>query len=140
MRKAKQYAKIAKRTLRPEIEQCLECQSRLRRCMTMRRTIVTLNEVLQLIHHGYRCPDSQCVGHSRIYRSAQAEDLALPGFTFGLDVILLVGTLRLGHHQTLDEVHQVLLERLAPLQVISHGGKFSSSLKPTSPCCVLRQK
>jgi hypothetical protein len=39
----------------------------------------------------------------------------LPGFTFGLDVVLLVGQLRQGQHQTVDEIHHTLLERLAPL-------------------------
>jgi hypothetical protein len=44
----------------------------------------------------------------------------LPGFTFGLDVILLVGQLRLGEHKTVDEIHHLLMERLAPLsQTIS---------------------
>jgi hypothetical protein len=35
--------------------------------------------------------------------------MALPSFTFGLDVVLLVGQLRLGQHQTVDEVHQTLV-------------------------------
>lgn len=35
-----------------------------------------------------------------------ADGLALPGFTFGLDVVILVGHLRLSNHQTVDEVHQ----------------------------------
>ncbi|HET7638492.1 MAG TPA: pentapeptide repeat-containing protein, partial [Ktedonobacteraceae bacterium] len=44
----------------------------------------------------------------------------MPGFTFGLDVILLVGQLRLGEHKTVDEIHHLLMERLAPLsQTIS---------------------
>jgi hypothetical protein len=42
--------------------------------------------------------------------------LALSGFTFGLDSVLLVGHLRLKEHQTVDEIHHHLLERLAPLQ------------------------
>jgi hypothetical protein len=41
----------------------------------------------------------------------------LPGFTYGLDIVLLVGRLHLGKHQTVDEVHQELLERLEPLGV-----------------------
>ena len=51
----------------------------------------------------------------RSYRSAVADALALPGFTFGLDIVIAVGHLRLARHQTLDEVHQHLLERLSPL-------------------------
>ena len=51
-------------------------------------------------------PDPQCLGHQRTYRSPEADALALPGFTFGLDIVLLVGQLHLGKHQTVDEIHQ----------------------------------
>jgi len=73
--------------------------------------------VLYLVHRGYRCPDETCPGHPIVYRSAAADALALPGFTFGLDVLILVGTLRLGKHQTLDEVHWALLEQLGAFGV-----------------------
>ena len=79
--------------------------------------MITLDGVIRLIHAGYRCPDAHCPGHQRTYRSAAADALALPGFTYGLDIVLLVGRLRLGKHQTVDEVHEELLERLAPLGV-----------------------
>ncbi|MGZ3602667.1 MAG: hypothetical protein ACXVDF_22355 [Ktedonobacterales bacterium] len=82
-----------------------------------RRTVIRLDGVIRLIHAGYRCPDAQCPGHQRTYRSPAADTLALPGFTYGLDIVLLVGRLRLGNHQTVDEVHQELLARLAPLEV-----------------------
>jgi hypothetical protein len=68
-------------------------------------------------HAGYRCPDAQCPGYQRTHRSAQADALALPGFTYGLDIVLLVGRLRLKEHQTVDEVHQEVLKRLEPLGV-----------------------
>ena len=77
--------------------------------------MVTLEEVVQVIHCGYRCPNSNCPDHHRLYRSAQADGLALPGFTFGLDLILLVGHLRLGEHKTVDAIHHLLTQRLAPL-------------------------
>jgi hypothetical protein len=79
--------------------------------------VVTLTEVIKVTHAGYRCPDAQCPGYQRTYRSAAADALALPGFTYGLDIVLLVGRLHLGKHQTVDEIHQELLERLAPLGV-----------------------
>ncbi len=52
---------------------------------------------------------SQCSGRdalppSRLYRSR-------------VDIVLLVGYLRLSLHRTVDEVHRDLLERLAPLGV-----------------------
>ncbi len=50
----------------------------------------------------------------------EADALALPGFTFGLDILLLVGQLRLREHQTVDEIHRTLTQRLALLgQTIS---------------------
>jgi hypothetical protein len=79
--------------------------------------VITLEGVIKLVHAGYRCPDPNCAGHRRTYRSAQADALALPWFTYGLDVVLLVGQLRLSEHQTVDEIHQKLLKRLEPFGV-----------------------
>jgi len=81
------------------------------------RTVITLEEVIKLVHAGYRCPDPQCAGHQRTYRSVRADALALPWFTYGVDIVLLVGRLRLREHQTVDEIHQQLLKRLKPLGV-----------------------
>jgi hypothetical protein len=82
-----------------------------------RRTVITLEGVIKLNHAGYRCPDPQCIGHQRTYRSVQADALALPYFTYGLDIVLLVGRLRLREHQTVDEIHQEVLRRLEKLRV-----------------------
>lgn len=118
MRTAKQYAQITHLNFRPEVEDCPNCHRRLHRSCTLnRRIIVTCTRVLRVVHWGYRCPDPTCPGRSSMYRSAAADALALPGFTFGLDVLLLAGTLRLGEHRTLDEVHWALLYRLGPLGV-----------------------
>jgi hypothetical protein len=78
--------------------------------------IITLKQVIRLVHCGYRCPNPQCSGGKTLYRSAEADALALAGFTFGLDVVLFVGSQRLREHKTVDEIHQSLLEQLAPLQ------------------------
>jgi hypothetical protein len=84
---------------------------------TLFNAVLYLDRVLRLTHYGYRCPDMDCPGHPSMHRSAQADALALPGFTFDLDVLLLAGTLRLGEHRTLDEVHWALLDRLGTLGV-----------------------
>lgn len=79
----------------------------MRRAVTIsQRTVITLTEVVRAVHCGYRCPAAGCTGSKRLYRSAEADALALPGFTFGLDILLLVGQWRLEEHQTVDEVHQ----------------------------------
>src|SRR2546427_2334038 len=118
MKRSRSYAKVTRRWYRPLEHECPECGRTLHEVKTLsKRTVVTLAEVIKVTHAGYRCPDPQCVGYPRTYRSAAADALALPGFTDGLDIVLLVGQLRLGKHQTVDEVHQELLERLAPLGV-----------------------
>jgi len=76
---------------------------------------VTLGGVIKMTHGGYRCKNPECSLKGRTYRSAAADALVLPRMTFGLDIVMLVGRLRLGKHQTLDEIHQELSERLAPL-------------------------
>jgi hypothetical protein len=121
MRKKKRYGQAVKRIMRPELTHCLECQSKLQRCVTISdRMIITLKQVIRLVHCGYRCPHPECSGRKTLYRSTEADALALAGFTFGLDIVLLVGQRRLREHQTVDEIHQSLLEQLAPLdQTIS---------------------
>lgn len=118
MRTAKQYNQVTRLNMRSDVRYCPFCQCYLRRVATLnQRHIVTLHQVLFLTHCGYRCPQERCPGSQVMYRSAQADGLALPGFTFGLDVLMLAGTLRLGDHRTLDEVHWALLECLGRQQV-----------------------
>ncbi len=118
MNHPRSYQKVIRRWYRPLEHECPECHRRLREAMTLtRRIVIRLDGVIKLNHAGYRCPDVDCPGHQRTYRSPVADSLALPYFTFGLDIVLLVGRLHLGKHQTVDEIHQELLERLAPLGV-----------------------
>jgi hypothetical protein len=118
MKPARKFAQVSRRFYRPEQLHCSVCQRRLRRAVTLsERTVITLEAVIKLVHAGYRCPDPQSAGAQRTYRSMQADALALPWFTYGLDIVLLVGRLRLREHQTVDEIHQELLRRLDPLGV-----------------------
>src|SRR5437899_5602152 len=118
MRHSRSYPKVIRRWYRPVEHECLECHRTLREAVAVsRRTVITLEGVIKLNHAGYRCPDLQCVGHARTYRSVEADALALPHFTYGLDIVLLVGRLRLREHQTVDEVHQEVLTRLEKLRV-----------------------
>src|SRR5512135_67669 len=118
MKPARKFVQMSRRFYRPEQTHCPVCQRRLRRAVTLsERTVITLEEVIKLVHAGYRCPDPHCAGSQRTYRSGEADALALPWFTYGLDLVLLVGRLRLREHQTVDEIHQEVLKRLEPLGV-----------------------
>src|SRR5260221_4711319 len=118
MKRRRTYASVTRRWYRPTEHECPVCHRTLQQAMTLsKRTVIRLDGVIRLIHAGYRCPDVDCPGHQRTYRSPAADALALPGFSYGLDIVLLVGRLRLGKHQTVDEVHEELLERLSLLGV-----------------------
>jgi hypothetical protein len=103
MKKAKTYENVVKRFYRPEVYKCPECQKSLKRAVTVsERIVVTFDGVIKMTHGGYRCLNRECEARGRTYRSAAADALVLPRMTFGLDVVLWVGQLRLGKHQTLD--------------------------------------
>ena len=109
MKRARSYPQVRRHWYRPVEHECAQCGRTLRQVKTLsKRTVVTLAEVIKVTHAGYRCPDEQCPGSQRTYRSVAADALALPGFTYGLDIVLLVGRLHLGKHQTVDEVHEEL--------------------------------
>ena len=118
MRCPKVYTQRTKRVFRAELTNCLSCGTRLRRYATLsERTVITLDGPMHVTHCGYRCPDSTCPTHQRCYRSAAADALALPGFTFGLDCVILVGQLRLAQQHTLDQTHQAIQARLTPFEL-----------------------
>src|SRR6266581_2096012 len=107
--------------------------------MTELFMVIYLDGVIKVVHGGYRCKNPKCSGKSRTYRSVEADALALSGFPFGLDIVLLVGKLHLGKHQTLDEIHEAVSERLAPLgvsisrrEILSLFDAFSALLRATS--------
>ncbi len=92
MKRSRGYPNVVKRWYRPVEHKCSDCQRTLREVKTLsKRTVVTLAGVIKVTHAGYRCPDGECPGHQRTYRSVEADALALPGFTYGLDIVLKVG-------------------------------------------------
>ena len=92
MKLARSYPNVMRRWYRPAEHECPHCHRTLRQAMTLsRRTVITLQGVIKLIHAGYRCPDASCPEHRRIYRSLEADALALPRMTYGLDIVLKVG-------------------------------------------------
>ena len=78
MRKKRDYHQIVKHIYHPEITHCLTCKRKLKRCVTIsEKTVITLKQVIQVVHCGYRCPESECMGKSLLYRSAEADRLSL---------------------------------------------------------------
>jgi hypothetical protein len=118
MRKSKEYRQKEKKRFLPERTHCSTCKTKLKRHETLsRKTIITLNGAVYMTHIGYSCPNENCRECKKVYRSARADALALPNFTFGMDIIALVGYLKLSQHKTVDEVHKEVNERLKIHQV-----------------------
>jgi hypothetical protein len=100
---------------------------------------------------GIGAPTVAVPAHRRLYRSAAADALALPGFTFGIDVVLLVGSLRLGTPEeiTCQEVGRRFDEWLGQLaealqaegaspqqqRCLRHLFQVLTGLRPWLTCC-----
>ena len=119
MKPARKFAHLSRRFYRAEQSHCPVCQRRLRRAVTgsrahrdhARRGHQTGTRGLALSRH------PMCGISADPSVSVKADGLALPWFTYGLDIVLLGGRLRLREHQRVDEIHQELLKRLEPLGV-----------------------
>ncbi len=58
MKPARTFTQVNRRFYRPEAYHCADCQKRLHRAVTLsERTVITLEEVIKLVHAGYLCPD-----------------------------------------------------------------------------------
>jgi hypothetical protein len=118
MNRSKEYSQVEKKRFLPEIKNCPACGMKLKRHMTVsKKTIITLNGVVYATHIGYSCPNEKCMERRKVHRSAVADALALPNFIFGMDIVALVGYLRLSKHYTVDEVHREINEKIKPYNV-----------------------
>ena len=69
-----------------------------------------LDEQLDVTSHFLECPTPSCRLREAVYRPEEEGLLALRGYTFGLDVVALVGELRYGSNRSIPEIHAHLLE------------------------------
>ena len=120
MKTSKMYQELPTSYYRPEFDLCLECGAPLKRSHTAWvKTITTLQGTTKVFNQAYRCRDRAMCGQAdRVYRSAYADGLSLPYYTYGLDVIVYIGQQRLRQHRTIPEIHTALL-RWEPAVVIS---------------------
>src|SRR5215831_7629245 len=101
----------ATHTLQPLGRHCPLCGETMWAAYHNYRTITTLEDVVHLTLQIRRCLNRTCPQFHRPYRPEEAGRLALPKHEFGLDVIAFVGQWRYGHHRSVPEIHQALVER-----------------------------
>ena len=113
MKTKKAFANLPTYYYRPEFEQCIECGAPLRRSHTAwHKTVIGLEETAIVYNQAYRCRDRDiCCHPKRVYRSGYADGLALPYYSYGLDVIVYIGQQRLREKRTIPEIHQLLSKK-----------------------------
>lgn len=135
MRKAKDFGNIPSHHYYPETDHCLYCSGELERSHPVwSKTIITLEETARVTNWGYRCVNREtiCPQPEQVYRSAMADGLALKGYNFGLDVIVLVGQQRFEEHRTVREIHQGLRKQgvnISERRVTDYVGDYEVLLK-----------
>ncbi len=109
MRVKRDYGPLESYHYYPEIKFCPHCEEELVRSHPVwSKTIISLNETAKVTNWGYCCARESCP--ATVYRSAEADGLALKGYNFALDVIVFIGQQRFNQHRNLTEIHSSLGE------------------------------
>jgi hypothetical protein len=122
---------MPRRSARPQPDRTVDLPTHRRDCSacgrvlwaanTPRRTVVTLNGLVQLRLQVRSCRNPGCSRHRVCLRPEQEGHFALPQHEFGLDVVALVGALRHAEHRSLPEIHAELVRRGVPICMRSVG-------------------
>lgn len=112
---------MARRERRPEASRswelepcrtkCWVCEQPMWMAYSSRRTVTTLEGLVQLQLKVRQCVNRACERYHKPYRPEEEGRLALPQAEFGLDIIVLVGSLRYEQQRSVPEIHRRLRER-----------------------------
>lgn len=141
MRTAKDTTNVPKRYYRPEVKRCPHCQWKLKRWYKLwHRYLITMTEQYYVVSHGYHCSNPQCPEPTIVYRSQEAEELSVPGCSYGVDVIVEVGYQRFWLQRTVQEIHTALKEQvsISERQVLHLLANFLALLRAAQPAKVGR--
>jgi hypothetical protein len=94
--------------LYPTQRTCPNCGEPLVERYRQSRFIVTLSGMLKLNKHVLECQTLKCTRHGVKWRPERDGALALPHYTFGLDVVARVGELRYRERQTIEKIATAL--------------------------------
>jgi len=98
----------------PELDACPHCGDLLALCnyLAWDKTVQTLHGVLSVASRPGCCRHATCAGSNLRLVSAEAQGIALPGSTYGYDVLVRIGWWRQQYHATYREIHAELAARL----------------------------
>jgi hypothetical protein len=96
-------------------EVCPEDGARLWIVQHRARTIHRLDETVEATFRDRACPREGCAASGLHFRPAEESMLALPGSSFGLDVVTAIGTMRFRDDASFPRIHERLAERGVPI-------------------------
>ena len=96
---------------KPELSTCPHCEGPLQMCdyLTWDKTVQTLDAVLSIASRPACCADPLCSGHDMRFLSAEGQQIAPRGSTYGYDVLTRVGWLRQERRDTYAEIRAELV-------------------------------
>lgn len=121
MMSAKSLYPTTRRIYHPELPACPHCgrPPQLLNYLASDKIVQTLTTTLEVASRPSHCPAPTCPGWAARWRSIAAQQLALPGCTYGLDVVARLGRLRQEQCLTFTQVHATLVPtvQIAPATV-----------------------
>jgi hypothetical protein len=108
MKKVRSHQESQLVDLYPTQQSCPACGKPLRERYRQSRYVVTLSGMLRLNKHVLECQTPQCLQQGTKWRPEAEGALALPHYTFGLDVVARVGQLRYRQQQTIEKIAAAL--------------------------------
>src|ERR671931_1467069 len=98
----------------PELLTCPHCGDLLVMCnyLAWDKTVQTLDRVLSVASRPGHCPHATCAGSCMRLLSAEAQSIALPGSTYGYDVLVRIAWWRQEYHATYHEIHMELASQV----------------------------
>jgi hypothetical protein len=110
MKKIRDKSHARRRDLYPATSACPQCQQRLAPAYQKKRYIITLSGMVCVVSHFLTCQRMGCGLRGTAHRPEAEALVALPGYTFGLDVIAYIGQRRFRQWQTIPEIHRQLVQ------------------------------
>jgi hypothetical protein len=111
MKKVRSHQGSTQVDLYPTQRSCPACGEPLGERYRQTRYIVTLSGMIKLIKHVLECQRPECKQHGVKWRPEGEGALALPRYTFGLDVIARIGELRYREQQTVEKIATALAQQ-----------------------------
>ena len=110
MRTPKTLCPTERTIYQPELPACPVCSGPLAlyNYLAGDKTVQTLDSVLSIASRPGHCADPACPGHTMRLLSAQGQQIAMPGSTYGYDVLARIGWLRQERRETYAEIQTEL--------------------------------